>query len=334
MKTQAASLSILCFALAACVGDSPAPVGSSGTPGKPDATSPAPIDAAADVVGITADAGSDANVIADASPDAATGPCNLTANFAAPTLVTELSNTAAQDSARITPSGLELYLTREDPLKFKQIHHYRRATLLSPWGNDTIEGALTVPVGTGAAAQSASLALTFASERIAYLSVFQGGPWKLFSSTRTGMGAQWDIPVALPNIGASNATDEFPWLNAAGDRLYFMSSRGGGFRLFVSRASGASFSTPTPLTLDTAGTANQYGPVLSSSGTTRTLYFAGSVGSNRFIYRSTGSDATFSGTVKDPSLNIGTTNQVTWLSPDSCEVYLTIDNKIYMARRP
>jgi WD40-like Beta Propeller Repeat len=328
------SLALFSVALAACVGDSPGPVGSSGTPGKPDATTTMTpqTDAATDAPVALIDAGPDANLPIDADSDAASRPCDPLANFATPTPVAELNVVPKQNGARITPGGLELYLTREDSPSSKPVYHYKRATLSDTWSFLAVEAALTVPVTTGGVTESASSSLTFAGEMIAYLSVFQGGAWKIFSTTRVGAGLPWKIPTQA--INSINASDEFPWLNAAGDRLYFMSSRIGGFHLFLSRPMGTVFPTPTQLTLDTANTANQYAPVLTNDG--KTLYFSGSMGQSRYVYKSTGSDATFTATVKDPTLNIvgKTTSQVSWISPDSCEVYLTIDDKIYKARKP
>jgi WD40-like Beta Propeller Repeat len=334
MRILCATASLFAFGVsfAACVAASPVIGGPDEGPGKPDATSQAADDASADVNRTDMDAASDATVPTDAGTDARRA-CNLLAEFSAPMPVNELNNAGlSQNNARITPGGLELYLTREEHARYKQVHRYTRATRQGSWGNDTLETNLTVVVGTGAAAESASSSLTFAGDTVAYLSVFQpGNKWDLFKTTRAGVGAPWMAPLIIPNI-SGNATNEFPWLNASGDRLYFMSSQSGGFRLVMSQAIGATFPAPTPLTLDAAGTTNQYGPVLSSDGTT--LYFAGSTGTGRSIYKSTGRGLIFNGTVKDPTLNIGNINQISWISPDSCEVYLTVDGKIYSARKP
>jgi hypothetical protein len=270
-----------------------------------------------------------AAVDAAAVPDGG-APCNPNANFGMPKAVDELNSTANQDGARLTPSGLELYLTREDPVRLKKIHRYKRVAPDASWGTDTTEEALTIKVMSPDGEESASGYLTFASETLAYLSVFQGGFWKLFMTTRTGVGAKWNTPAPLMVQSVPSKTDEFPWLNSAGDKLYFMSGRIGAFKLFVAGAMGPAFPAAQQLAHNTLGTESQYAPVLSKDGAT--LYFAGYNGTKREIYKSTGSN--FSITVKEPNLSIGTTNQLTWLSPDSCEAYLTVDGRIYKARRP
>jgi hypothetical protein len=288
---------------------------SSGSNGALDASVDAAVEAAVDT-GI------------DTGP---TRPCDVTANFSAPTLVKELNAAANQDGARITLSGLELSLTRDEPPGHKQIHSYTRATLQDPWGNDKIESALTAQFGTGAG----SSYMTFADETTAYLSVFQGGgTWRLHRTRRMGPGAAWGAPVPL-NLGNSTTTGEMPWINSAGDKLYFMS--GGpttGYRLFVSQAIGTNFQSPGQIMIDTGGTVNQYAPVVSQDG--KLLYFAGNTNASRRIFKATGPGGLdFStGSSLEPNLNIGTTNQLTWLSPDTCEAYLTVDGKIYKARKP
>jgi Tol biopolymer transport system component len=246
-----------------------------------------------------------------------------------PTLVNSLNSAAMQFDARISPSGLELYLTREDPVRFKQIHRYTRPNLQADWGNDILQTALTVQSGS----ESASADMTFANDTKAYLSVFQGGLWNIFTTTRLGAGAAWSPPAMLAGISAVAKTDEMPWLSAARDKLYFVSDRGlNGLHIFVSSAIGTNFQTPVQLNLDIANTFSQYSPVTSTDG--KTLYFAGSIQGNRYIYRSTLNGAAFTNSAREPNISPGATNQLTWLSPDGCEAYLTIDGKIYKTRKP
>jgi WD40-like Beta Propeller Repeat len=308
---------------------------SGGTSSGATSSSGAKPDAATDAVASSSSGQPDATV--DAAVDTGpTRPCDVAAPFNAPTWVAELSTAANQDGARITPSGLELYLSREEPANYKQVHRYTRATPADPWGNDIIEAGLTVTVGT----KSASYYLSFADETKAYLSVFQGdgapfGSWKIQSTTRAMAGDVWGTPTTVANVAAMvPAGDEFPWINSAKDKLYFMSSRSGGYKLFMSAAVGSTFQAAMPLVFNTNSTANQYAPVVSKDG--KTLYFAGSIQSNRRIFKATGAGGLdFSAsTIQEPNLNIGTTNQLTWLSPDTCEAYMTIDGSIYKARKP
>jgi hypothetical protein len=86
-------------------------------------------------------------------------------------------------------------------------------------------------------------------------------------------------------------------------------------------------------TADTGVTLSQSVPVVSQDG--KTMYFAGLLsGGGRYIYKSTGGGTSFGNTKKDPTLNTGANNELTWLSPDTCEAYLTVDGMIRKARRP
>jgi hypothetical protein len=215
------------------------------------------------------------------------------------------------------------------------VHHYTRATPQDPWTEGQIEGLLTFQVGSGISAESASYYMTFA-DKTAYLSVFQGenNRWELQKTTRGAAMQPWGAPVSL-DVSTLGTSDEFPFINFANDKLYFMNSKAvGGYRLFMSAAVGTSFKTPTQVSVDApVAVVNHYAPVLSKDGTT--LYFSGSIqGSGRRIFRAKGGLSTFTGTIGDPTLNIGTTNQLTWLSPDTCEAYMTIDGRIYKARKP
>jgi hypothetical protein len=266
------------------------------------------------------------------------------ANFGVPTAVTELNTSAQQDGARITPNGLELYLTRTlaTDAKFKKVHHYNRVTAQSPWQVVGVENALTVPVENNTEADSGFL--TFVDDRTAYLSILQGGgtvtaggyreSYTLAKTTRAAPGDPWGAPVPISNIiTTARATSEHPWFDGITSKLYFMSGSAGSYRIYVADVVGALVQPSTALgtNLDVGLTLNQYAPVLSRDGTT--FYFTGTPG--RVIFKSARSGAGFFGTVKEPTLNkAGTVNQLTWISPDSCEVYLTVDGMIHKARRP
>jgi hypothetical protein len=281
--------------------------------------------------------------------DAAAPACNLSADFGTPQPVNELNNSAFQEGARITPSGLELYLTRESPPNFKQVQHYTRATLQSPWSFDKTERLLTVPL-TGSAmdppgGRAASGYMSFRNETFAYVSVLQGGDAinplsKIFTTTRSGPNMPWAVPVDA-GINALTASTDFPWYNSKNARLYFVSGESGSFHLNVASVVGELIQPFRPLLIDTlipppSGT-SQYQPVLSDEGST--LYFTGTPGRVVFNTTTRGSDGVlFDTPIKDSILNVATQNQVSWLSSDGCEVYLTIGNvdglKIYKARKP
>jgi hypothetical protein len=244
--------------------------------------------------------------------------------------VTELANAQKQDGARLSPSGLELYLTRETAAKKRQIYKYSRAATTDPWDGESFEAALSVPAADAIKVESEGSFLTFLSETTAYLSVYQRpsaasiyGISKLFVTTRLAKGDAWGVPKNLA-IDTATGTEEFPSLNATKNKLYFVRGDLGTYRIYVSDVlSPTSFSTPMPLIFGLGTTTSQYAPVLSGAD----LYFTGASG--RTIYRSTAT-----GPAKDPTLNTaGMANTLTWISPNACEAYLTVDDKIFRARK-
>jgi Tfp pilus assembly protein PilP len=280
--------------------------------------------------------------------DAALPACNMSAEFGIPQKVRELNESAFQEGARITPSGLELYLTREDPDNFKQIRHYTRASLQSPWSFDRTEDQLSVPL-TGSDldppnGRAASGYMSFRSETFAYLGVLQEGgsavnpASKIFTTTRSGPNMPWGVPVAA-GINASTASTDFPWYNSKNARLYFASGELGSRHISVASVVGELIQSPEALQIDTLFPplqgVSEYQPVLDGDGSH--MYFTGTPGRN--VFSTTARAKTlFNTPIPEPGLNVATRNQVSWLSPDGCEIYLTIEDMgsslIYKARRP
>ncbi|NOU27726.1 MAG: hypothetical protein HOO96_07470 [Polyangiaceae bacterium] len=60
-----------------------------------------------------------------------------------------------------------------------------------------------------------------------------GNVWQIHQSSRGSVGGAWTTPSPLPGIFLAGKTDEQPFLNANGKRLYFMSNRNGAHRIFV-----------------------------------------------------------------------------------------------------
>jgi hypothetical protein len=283
--------------------------------------------------------------------DAAPPTCNLSADFGTPLPVNELNTSAFQEGARITPSGLELYLTRESPPKFRQVQHYTRATMLSPWSFDSTEDQLTVPLSGSILdppnGRAASGYMTFRNETFAYVSVLQEGgsainpASKIFTTKRSGPNMPWDAPMDA-GINAGTASTDFPWYNSKNARLYFSSGESGNRHIRVASVVGDLIQPFKTLSIDTIDVSpkiaiSQYQPVLSDDG--GTLYFTGTPG--RVVFKSTtrGSDGVlFDTPIEGAVLNVATENQVSWLSKDGCEAYLTSGgtngSKIYKARKP
>ena len=302
---------------AGCVGDAPATVAPN------DAGSDAAID-----TGSVVDTGTDSNPI-DASADVVqdTGPidagprCDPSKPFDPPVNEGAPVDTAlAEDGVRLSPNGLELFLTREDSIG-KRINRYARKDLNSPWDPATVETGLVVTPPSIPASMSLALdppALT------AYLSVNVGGPWHIFVSGRSSIGGVWSTPAAVANLPSSNFTDEQPWVNPAGTRLYFMSNRSGPYHIFVATKSGV-FSNPVQL--DPSQSTEDRWPVLSDNELT--LYYGAYDGTNGVrIYKKTRPSIGGVWTAGVPEavlngngLNATSITAPTSLSSDTCEIY-------------
>lgn len=325
--------------MAGCVGDTAVPPAA-------DAGSDAVVD-----TGSVLDTGSDSNPI-DAPADAVqdTGPidagprCDPTKPFDPPVNEGAPVNSAQEeDSARLSPNGLELFLTRDD-LVGKRIYRYSRKDLNATWDPPTVEAALSLTPPSPPA--SAYLALD-PSALTAYLSALTGaGPWQIYGSSRNSVGAVWSPPAAVVGISTAGATDEQPWINPAGNRLYFMSNRSGGvYHIWVATKSGA-FSAPVRLDPNLA-TEDRW-PVLSDDELT--LYYGAYEGTNGLrVYKRTRASigGTWSVGVPEASLNgtglnSGSRTFPTSLSSDTCEIYIASNraagskgaHDVWHARKP
>jgi hypothetical protein len=337
------------FAVAACVGDSAGTVGGSGT----DASSPedgstpavdggtiiqdkdAGVASGGDSGGSPADAGHDAGV--DAGPLG----CNLTKPFGTPGLLATVNTTDTEDSARISPNGTELFVSRQDNATPKMVRLYRFTQDVSGnWTNGAAVATLAVTAGGGSQEQSGNSA-TFDGPDTIYYGVFQNPQWAVYTSQRAG--GVWGTPTAitLTNAVAGDSDREFPWFAPVSKKMYYMARVAGVFTLFSSSQAGATFPNAVQLTIPAAPAGGgYYAPVLSTNELT--IYFAYSSGGGRQIYTATRgatSSATFNTATAVTELNgAGTFNQPTWLSPDGCEIFFASNRSgtydIYRARKP
>jgi hypothetical protein len=324
------SLALLAGVVAACVSDDA--TGSSGNVGS------------SGNIGSNGDTGSSGSSGSSGSADPG---CDSSADFGAPIPVDKLNGGLNQDGARITPSGNELYLTRwDDADKPTAIHRYTRSAWDQEWAYDRLESNLVI--GTVRKTNTGS-SLAFESDTKAYFSKYEnpdGGTEsfaRLQVTERSGSGVPWGVPIELSLPAPRAASEEYPWYDPPTGSLYFAAGTKSttftglvDFGLVVAtRTASANFLAVTPLTISGLGMQvnnSEFAPVLLNRQDGVTLYFATTPG--RDIRRSVGGGASFTGTALS-SLNSTTKDdQVTWISPNGCEVYLTVDHKIYRARRP
>lgn len=292
----------------------------------------------------------------DATADAGNAPCDLSKSFGIPTLLANVDSPLDEEAARVSPSGLELYFTRNtvtSNVNHKQIWRSTRDTPQTPWGKAFLFGELSIQPknpsnNTG---EVASRSMTFVGNTTAYLSIWEGTYWHTYRTRRNLVSDPWETPILVNGLGgAASTTDEFPWLSSDGLRMYFMSNRDKAYRIYVGTltAAGATAASAVAGPID-PGDGTAYAPVTSADELT--LYFSaynarpGATVSTRNIYAATRAKVglTFDKATFIPELNTdGTFNQPDWVSQDGCEMYFTSNRAssvaggtdIYSVRKP
>jgi hypothetical protein len=262
--------------------------------------------------------------------------CDPDKEFGTPTPLAGTVNTAAsEDGARVSPDGAYLYVSRQDGLSPKSIRVYRFSkNAQNEWDNGKAEAGLSVPsVDAPAVGETNVGFMTFLSDKRALYSVFRS-PWAVYAATYVDDRWVTEGTSVLRDI-------EFPWFNVSSQRLYFMRSSAGAYRLFVATRGANEFQgvNPQALSLRGTGSGGEYAPVVSADDLT--IYFSNADGTARRVHRAKRRVVAenFGEALPIPSINAGTTfTQPTWLSNDGCEMYLTrsVNNngEIYVARKP
>lgn len=269
----------------------------------------------------TSDADGGTDAVSDAPIEA--GPrCDPTKAFGAPVNEGSTINAGGiEDGARLSPSGLELFFTRDEGNNGKRVYRSTRATLSSPWSAPASQGTLSVTPPSVPASMSLTLDST---ELFGYIAVYTGTTWRIYATSRSTIGGLWAIPGPVANL-AANGTDEQPWLNAAGDRLYFMSNRGSvTFHTWVATKTNGVFG---PATLaDPFQVSEDRWPVLSDDELT--MYYGAYDGTNGVrIYKKTrpamNQDWKAGAPVAELAGGSGSSaiSAPTWLSKDGCDIY-------------
>jgi hypothetical protein len=275
------------------------------------------------------------------------GPaCNLAKPFNAPALLNSVSTGDTDEMARISPNGLELFVAHYAAGAPRVIARYTRVDLNSPWtfADDDTTLSSTTPDAGRTTATALTLDPTGTTAYFQYYpSPTNGSDSRIYVTSRPAAGSnQWGAQSEVPGIHAT-ATDEAPMLSASGNRLYFFTSRLGGYHIYSANKSGNGFLAPTAVFA--ASPDNDRYPVLSPDELTMYIGSYGVVdgGANPFmgVYvtsRSKSSDG-FGPPVYVPELNLpGSFTAPTWLSPDGCQILLTSNRganfNIWLAVKP
>ena len=168
-----------------------------------------------DVLGTVAAAG-DGSVSGDTGGD---GRLVGRPRFAPPTLVTALSDAAADDEdPSFTGDLTELYFSSTRSSASSDIWVSHRASRFDPWGSPTLVTELSsAGIDRSPSVSFDGYAIWFASDR----EPFRGRFWR---STRASLQAQWTTPVPVSELASPNF-DSAPSVDTAQTTMFFASLR-------------------------------------------------------------------------------------------------------------
>lgn len=231
-------------------------------------------------------------------------------------------------AAVLTASGTTMYIASKDETGETKLYTTTGGGLGSSWTNpiplEFVSGAGQANNPTLTADQ---LAIIFNSNR----SGSMGNKANLWGATRADATKAFDAPAALGNV--NSAEDDFePWLNAAGDRLYFASRRplagsSGTTNIYVVGRTGTTLGAVSPVDgLNVGGgSASSESPVLTKDELTVLLSSdrgATSASLDVFIAHRNTIGALFDAPQKVPELSTSDDDYPTWISDDGCDMIL------------
>ena len=280
------------------------------------------------------DASVDAPDAADASDAAdATPPCNVAKPFGVPAQIVATGN--ANEGATLTDDELTIFVDN--------VVASRHAMFLST----RAKVADTFPVGTEIAPPVGSLTSTnfngslsgdglvlfFASDRA------NAGAFGIYRATRSNAASSFGTPISQSNLSVG-AADLQPF--ATKDDLWFVSDRvNPGVQFDVYRApllADGGVGLASPVT-EIESLVNEGRPVVTRDGL-RIFFGSYRAGTDIDIFTATrvSKVAAFSPPTPVTELNSTFNEQPTWISADSCRLYLVSDlsgaYRVYVATRP
>jgi len=277
--------------------------------------------------------GSDASLT-----DAPRAPrCNPAASFGAPRALTSLNSTEDDGFAHLAPDELTIYFSSNRPgTGGFDIFEATRSSISVPFANVVPVTGVNTPGDEAYPNVTADGLSLFAFSQPTAASFRH-----LTLATRTNTTVAFGPLQILATVnGPTNDSD--PYVLPAGNVLYFASDRAGNYSLYRSAKNGETFTAPTIVSgvdLDTASV--EATPVVSPDELT--LFFgslrAGGAGDYDIyvVTRPTLADG-FGAPVPVTELNTADFEIPTWISADSCDLYLTrrvtnATNHIFVATR-
>ena len=257
-----------------------------------------------------------------------TARCDLAKPFGTLTpFVTPPASGHGDSAAVLTASGTTMYIASKDAGGQTMLYTAGGSGLGGAWSTPALLGFVS---GSGQANNPTltadQLAIVFNSDRSGSM-----GKIDLWGATRTSATKPFEAPVALDNV--NSADDDFqPWLNAAGDRLYFASNRPlagspGTTNIYVVARTGTTLGTVSPVGgLNVGGgaansesavlTKDELTVLMSSDRGTPTTSLDVWIAHRKTI------GALFDAPQKVPELSTSDDDYPTWVSDDGCDMIL------------
>ncbi len=262
-------------------------------------------------------------------PDGGDEPsgCDVSQPFGVPELQTDLDGTGDAKGAVMTADGLEVfYLRKASPW---ELRHGRRTSRSAPWE------VFTDPLNPSA---DSALSLTASGLKLYFWKLDSDGQAKNYVAKRATREQNFGAPSFI--------------ITPKGRPMFVAEADDGGYWAEITQADSGvinetivrgnlttnGFLTGAPIAnLHEAGALDSK-PVVNASETV--IYFSSNrPGGNNdsgdiFSARRPSKTSSFGAPVREVELSSTSTDSVTWVSPDDCEVLLDRASHIYLARRP
>jgi Tol biopolymer transport system component len=315
--------------IAACVGDDPA-----ATPAEADAGSLEGGSAEAAVV-------ADTSVGVDAA-DASRARCDPGKPFGAPVLVSGLSTSADESTARLTADELTVFFARSVAgTGLPDIYVATRSSREAGWGAAApVNGINTNGPDYAPSVTDDGLTIFFTSD-----SAGTRGGADIFSASRANVSNDFPAGTSLGALGVVNTAEaeSDPYVLPNGKAIWFDVYNGPGDQEIYRAALGPAGFLPREKVLGVGSAKIEAYPVVTPDELT--LYFAsnrtdpqGSGDYDIYVATRTTTSASFGTPTILPLLNSAEADFPTWLSRDGCVLYLTRhasgNYDIYRAERP
>jgi Tol biopolymer transport system component len=293
--------------LAACASFGASPTGSGG----PDGAAPDGGDGGPDVLpgaGLTNPGGTGSDT------------CNPTGAFLAPIPFPAPINSTAEEFAGFLINERLAIVFASSRRVTSSLFAATRPTTSDPWENALEIAALSTGGDTDSNPCFSRDLLTL------YFNSRRGGDQAIWSATRASADSSTFTTVTKVNDIDTSADERDPWINGAGDHLYFASTRvpPGRNHLFVVVAKSGGWNAPTNMAVLNEAQADDQSPVLTKDE--RTIFFASdrAAAGNHDIYTSTrtGGDATFDPPIMVSELSTTDDEYPTWISENGCAMVL------------